>query len=162
MANKYDSDEPEIYFDEEFDYGNHKQTFDRTVDDLSDFINGCARSRRIRTCEWDGQNEDLTKSGTTHSHSEAPQTLSNGYLRTLCPRQRQSIAMPYDAQKIQAYPRKATDIKRAPQVSVFLKYLRDAGIDNFWREAELADNYYKEKGIMVTYYGYSPARMTPT
>jgi hypothetical protein len=99
MANKYDSDEPEIYFDEEFDYGNHKQTFDRTVDDLSDFINGCARSRRIRTCEWDGQNEDLTKSGDNAFPFRAPQTLSNGYLRTLCPRQRQSIAMPYDAQK---------------------------------------------------------------
>lgn len=161
MANKYDSDEPEIYFDEEFDYGNHKQTFDRTVDDLSDFINGCARSRRIRTCEWDGQNEDLTKSGDNafpfRGSSDSQQWVSQNLMST-------STAINCNAlrrSKIQAYPRKATDIKRAPQVSVFLKYLRDAGIDNFWREAELADNYYKEKGIMVTYYGYSPARMIP-
>ena len=161
MANKYDSDEPEIYFDEEFDYGNHKKTFDRTVDDLSDFIEGCARSRRIRTCDWVGRNDDLTKSGDTafpfKGSADSQQWVSQNLMST-------STAINLNAlrrSQIQAYPRKAADIERAGQVSVLLKYFRDAGVDNFWRESELADNYYKEKGIMVTYYGYSPPRMVP-
>ncbi len=161
MANKYDSDEPEIYFDEEFDYGNHKETFDRTVDDLSDFIEGCARSRRIRTCDWVGRNDDLTKSGDTafpfKGSADSQQWVSQNLMST-------STAINLNAlrrSQIQAYPRKAADIERAGQVSVLLKYFRDAGVDNFWRESELADNYYKEKGIMVTYYGYSPPRMVP-
>ena len=161
MANKYDSDEPEIYFDEEFDYGNHKETFDRTVDDLSDFIEGCARSRRIRTCDWVGKNDDLTKSGDTafpfKGSADSQQWVSQNLMST-------STAINLNAlrrSQIQAYPRKAADIERAGQVSVLLKYFRDAGVDNFWRESELADNYYKEKGIMVTYYGYSPPRMVP-
>ena len=161
MVNKNDSDEPEIYFDEEFDYGNHKQIFDRTVDDLSEFIEGCARSRRIRTCEWDGQNYDLTKNGDNafpfKGSADSRQWVSQNLMST-------STAINLNALRraqINAYPRKASDVERASQVSVLMKYFRDDGVANFWREAELADNYYKEKGIMVTYYGYSPPRMVP-
>lgn len=160
MANKYDSDEPEIYF-EEFDYGNHKQTFDQTVDDLSDFIEGCARSRRIRTCKWDGQSDTLVKNGDNafpfKGSSDSQQWVSQNLMST-------STAINCNAlrrSQVQAYPRKALDVDRASQVSVMLKYFRDAGVANFWREAELVDNYGKEKGFMVTYYGYSPPRMVP-
>ena len=48
MQKNYDSDEPEIYFEEEFDYTNHKTVFEETVDDLSDFIETCERSRRVK------------------------------------------------------------------------------------------------------------------
>lgn len=160
MPEHYDSQEPEVYF-EDFDYQNHKSTFDRTVDDLSDYIDGCARSRRIRTCEWDGQNYELTKTGDNafphKGASDAQVWLAQGLMST-------STAINMNAlrrSQIRAYPRKATDVARGSQVSVFLKYLRDSGIENFAREAELADNYYKEKGIMVTYYGYSSPRMVP-
>lgn len=157
----YSDQEPEIYFEEDFNYQNHKETFDRTVDDLTDYIDNCAQARRIRDCEWDSKNEDLTKVGSEsfpfNGAADTEQWLSQGLMST-------STAININAlrrSQIQAYPRKATDVKRASEVSVFLKYLRDAGIDNFWREAELADNYYKEKGIMVTYYGYAPSRMIP-
>ena len=157
----YTDQEPDVYFEEDFNYQNHKETFDRTVDDLSDFIENCAQSKRIRNCEWVGKNDDLVKTGDNafpfKGSADTEQWLSQGLMST-------STAINMNAlrrSQIQAYPRKATDVERASQVSVFLKYLRDAGIDNFWREAELADNYYKEKGIMVTYYGYAPARLVP-
>lgn len=157
----YSYDEPEIYFEEDFNYQNHKETFDRTVDDLSDFIDNCAKSRRIRDCDWDAKNDDLTKDGENafpfKGAADTEQWVAQSLMST-------STAINMNAlrrSQITAYPRKSTDIQRATQVSVFLKYLRDAGIDNFWREAELADNYYKEKGIAVTYYGYSAPRMVP-
>lgn len=37
---------------------------------------------------------------------------------------------------------------------MFLKYLWDVGIENFWWEVELVDNYFKEIGLMVIYFGY--------
>lgn len=161
MQKNYDSDEPEIYFEEEFDYTNHKTVFEETVDDLSDFIETCERSRRIRTCDWQGQNDNLTKSGDNafpfNGASDSQVWLAHGLMST-------STAININAlrrSQIQAYPRKATDVERASQVSVFLKYLRDAGIENFWREAELADNYLKETGLMVTYFGYGAPRMVP-
>ena len=157
----YSDQDPEIYFEKDFDYTNHKETFDRTVDDLSDYIDNCAQARRIRDCDWDSKNDDLTKAGENafpfKGAADTEQWLAQGLMST-------STAINMNAlrrSQIQAYPRKATDVSRASQVSVFLKYLRDAGVDNFYREAELADNYYKEKGIAVTYYGWSPSRMVP-
>ena len=157
----YSDQDPEIYFEDDFDYTNHKETFDRTVDDLSDFIDNCAQAMRVRNCEWDTKNEDLTKTGSEafpfNGAADTEQWLCQQLSST-------STAINMNAlrrSQIQAYPRKATDVNRSSQVSVFLKYLRDAGIDNFWREAELADNYRKNKGIMVTYYGYAPPRMVP-
>lgn len=161
MPTKYDNDEAEVYFDEEFDYQQHKETFDQTVDDLSDYQARCQESRNIRTCTWEGQDDNLTKSGDNafpfNGSSDAQVWLSHGLMNT-------STAINVSAlrrSQIRAYPRKATDIERSSQVSVFLKYLRDAGVDNFWREAELADSFCKEKALMVTYYGYSPSRMVP-
>ena len=161
MPTKYDNDEAEVYFDEEFDYQQHKETFDQTVDDLSEYQRRCQESRNIRTCTWNGQDANLTKTGENafpfNGSSDSQVWLSHGLMNT-------STAINMNAlrrSQIRAYPRKATDIERSSQVSVFLKYLRDAGVDNFWREAELADSFCKEKALMVTYYGYRAPRMVP-
>ena len=161
MPKNFNSDEAEVYFEEEFNYQLHKETFDQTVDDLSEYQRRCQESRSIRTCTWEGQNEDLTKSGDNafpfDGSADSQVWLSHGLMNT-------STAINMSALRraqIRAYPRKATDVERSSQVSVFLKYLRDAGIDNFWREAELADSFLKEKALMVTYYGWRPSRMVP-
>jgi len=161
MPDMDDQHESEVYFEEDFDYQKHKDLFESTVDDLSEYIEKCKRARRIRTCDWDGKNQNLTKDsedafpfpGASDSEVWLAQDLMS-----------KSTAINMNALRraqIQAYPRKATDVKRASEVSVLLKYFRDAGIENFWREAELADNYDKEKGIMVTYYGYCPPKYVP-
>ena len=161
MPKNFNSDEAEVYFEEEFNYQLHKETFDQTVDDLSEYQRRCQESRSIRTCTWEGQNEDLTKSGDNafpfKGSADSQVWLSHGLMNT-------STAINMSALRraqIRAYPRKATDVERASEVSVILKYFRDAGIDNFWREAELADSFNKEKALMVTYYGWRPSRMVP-
>jgi hypothetical protein len=156
-----DQSEPEVYFNEkEFDYENFKETFDRDADDLSTYQGRCSDSSDIRRCEWVGKTPDLKKNSEnafpykgasdTEVHLVEHKISTNNAIKSNARRKSQ----------IKAYPRRAEDIERASNVSVFLKWLRDSGIPSFPREMELADNYGEEKGIMVAYCDYLAPRKT--
>ena len=86
MPKNFNSDEAEVYFEEEFNYQLHKETFDQTVNDLSGYQKRCQESRNIRTCTWEGQNDDLTKSGANafpfNGSADSQVWLSHGLMNT--------------------------------------------------------------------------------
>jgi len=154
-----DRDESEIYYDEDFDYTQFKETFDEDVDNLSDFIKRCSDSSDIRRCDWAGKTPDLKKSSETafpfKDASDTEVHLAEYHIAS-------QVAINENALRkstIKAYPRTAQDIQRATEVTVLLKWFRDAGIPEFWQQMEKADNYAQEKSLRVAYCDYkSPTK----
>jgi len=153
-----DSDESEIYF-QEFDYDQHKETFDADVDSLSDFIKRCSDSSDIRHCQWEGKSSDLKKSGETafpfQGASDTEVHLAEFHIAS-------QVAINENALRkstIKAYPRTIKDVARSAEVTAFMRWLRDAGIKDFWQQMEKADNYAQEKSLRVAYCDYrSPTK----
>jgi hypothetical protein len=153
-----DSDESEIYF-QKFDYDQHKETFDADVDSLSDFIKRCSDSSDIRHCQWEGKSSDLKKSGETafpfQGASDTEVHLAEFHIAS-------QVAINENALRkstIKAYPRTIKDVARSAEVTAFMRWLRDAGIKDFWQQMEKADNYAQEKSLRVAYCDYrSPTK----
>jgi len=155
MAKSYSdrSDEPEIYYSDDFDYDNFKQTYNDDVNDLRSYIDRCEKNRDVINCEWAGKNADLKKGEGAFPHEGASDTevflvkqkiRNNDALRSNALRK----------STIRAFPRESTDMERTAEVSVFLRWLRDNGIPNFKQEMELAGYYGDESGLMVSYCGW--------
>ena len=155
MAQSYSdrSDEPEIYFSEDFDFDNFKQTYNDDVDDLRAYVDRCEKNRDVINCAWEGKSPDLKKGEGAFPHEGASDTevflvkqkiRNNDALRTNALRK----------STIRAYPRESSDVDRSAEVSVFLRWLRDNGIPNFQQEMELSGYYGDETGLMVTYCGW--------
>ena len=155
MAQSYSdrSDEPEIYFSEDFDFDNFKQTYNDDVDDLRAYVDRCEKNRDVINCAWEGKSSDLKKGEGAFPHEGASDTevflvkqkiRNNDALRTNALRK----------STIRAYPRESSDVDRSAEVSVFLRWLRDNGIPNFQQEMELSGYYGDETGPMVTYCGW--------
>jgi len=155
MAQSYSdrSDEPEIYFSEDSDFDNFKQTYNDDVDDLRAYVDRCEKNRDVINCAWEGKSSDLKKGEGAFPHEGASDTevflvkqkiRNNDALRTNALRK----------STIRAYPRESSDVDRSTEVSVFLRWLRDNGIPNFQQEMELSGYYGDETGLMVTYCGW--------
>ena len=155
MAQSYSdrSDEPEIYFSEDFDFDNFKQTYNDDVDDLRAYVDRCEKNRDVINCAWEGKSPDLKKGEGAFPHEGASDTevflvkqkiRNNDALRTNA----------LSKSTIRAYPRESSDVDRSAEVSVFLRWLRDNGIPNFKQEMELSGYYGDETGLMVTYCGW--------
>jgi len=114
MAQSYSdrSDEPEIYFSEDFDFDNFKQTYNDDVDDLRAYVDRCEKNRDVINCAWEGKSSDLKKGEGALPHEGASDTevflvkqkiRNNDALRTNALRK----------STIRAYPRESSDVDRS-------------------------------------------------
>jgi len=148
-------DQPDIYYEENsFDYGKYLDTYQDDNLDLTTYRDKCAKNSDLRRNRWAGKTDNLKKSSeTAFPHKGASDTE----VYTIDKAIQNHVAMCMNAlrrSKIMAYPREASDVERSGEVSSFLRYMRDGGIKNFYREMELSASYGAEKGIMVTYTGW--------
>lgn len=155
-----DKDESEIYYQEdEFDYNQFKETFDSDVDSLADFIKRCSDSADIRHCQWEGKTSDLKKSSETafpfQDSSDTEVHLAEYHISS----QNAINEIALRRSMINAYPRNMDDVGRAGDVASMLKWLRDAGVPDFYPQMEKAGNYSQEKSLRVAYCDYkSPTK----
>ena len=153
--NQGKGDQPDIYYEENsFDYGKYLDTYQDDNLDLTTYRDKCAKNSDLRRNRWAGKTDNLKKSSAT---AFPHQGASDTEVYTVDKAIQNHIAMCMNAlrrSKIMAYPREASDVERSGEVSSFLRYMRDGGIKNFYREMELSASYGAEKGIMVTYTGW--------
>ncbi|MEE9402675.1 MAG: hypothetical protein V3V47_05690 [Desulfobacteria bacterium] len=148
------------YYDNKADYNTIKEWYDRDVNDLGWYFDKCSRNYDATRQEWAGKTDDLKKN---QEDAFPHQGASDTEVRLIQQLIRKGVALDMNAlqsSRIQAYPRGADDLERASEVSLLLKWFRDAGVPNFRREMELASNYGKEKGIMATYVGWKKQKST--
>lgn len=156
--NQGKGDQPDIYFEENsFDYAKYLDTYQDDNLDLTAYRDKCSRNSDLRRNRWTNKRDDLKKGAGGFPHEGASDTE----VFTVDKAIQNHVAMCMNAlrgSKIMAYPREASDVERSGEVSAFLRYMRDGGIKNFYREMELAASYGAEKGIMITYTGWEEKR----
>lgn len=151
--------QPVIYFEEDdFDYSKFLDVYNNDNTDLTAYRQKTAQNQDLRRNRWTGKTDDLKKSAAdAFPHTGASDTE----VFTVDMAIQNHVAMCMNAlrrSKIMAYPREASDVERSGEVSAFLRYMRDGGIKSFYREMELAASYGAEKGIMITYTGWTEKR----
>ena len=149
-------DQPEIYFEEDhFDYGKFKDTYDNDNLDLTSYRYKCKQNKDLRGNRWAGKSDNLKKMGdNAYPHEGAADTENFLIDRSI----QNYVAMTQTALKksrTAAGPRESSDASRAAAVGVMVQWMRDAGIPSFPREMELAASFGAEKGLMVTYCGWT-------
>lgn len=159
MPKKLTKDNTEFtYLENDVDYSVLKEWYDRDVNDLGYYFDRCSKNHDFRRQHWAGKSDDLKKN---QEDAVPHQGASDTEVRLVEQMIRKGVSQEMNAlqrSQIRAYPRGADDTQRAGEVSLLLKWFRDAGIPNFMREMELASNYGKEKGVMITYCGWKPKR----
>lgn len=143
----------DIYIDE-FNFTKFKGVYDNDVDDVRWYNEKCSRNKDIRKNKWAGKSDDLKKGAEDAFPYEGAsdtevftcdRSISNGVAL---------IGEGLSRSVIRASARESTDAQRSSEVTVMLKWMRDAGIRNWDREMELAASFWLEKGIAATYCGW--------
>ena len=144
------------YLEDEVNYSVLQEWYRRDVNDLGYYFDKCSKNYDFRRQYWAGKSDDLKKN---QEDATPHQGASDTEVRLIEQMIRKGVSQEMNAlqrSQIRAYPRGADDVDRAGEVSLLLKWFRDSGIPNFMREMELASNYGKEKGLMITYCGWKP------
>lgn len=131
------------------------RAFEQCVNDNEWYSQNCRSNYDYRRNFWPGKSDDLRKHGAgafpwdgaadseTHVINERINAYVALFLNSL------------DKANIRAYPVAADDLGRAKVVSSFLKWMIASYIPDFRRQMELVANYGLEKGIMVSYVGWT-------
>lgn len=152
-SNKDNAESQQDIYVDEFDFNKFKDVYDRDVDDIRWYVEKCTRNRDYRKNKWAGKSDDLKKQDVD---SFPYQYASDTEVYTIDRSIQNGVALAMNGMnrsQIRAYPRTAEDAERSAEVSVMLRWMRDAGIQSFQRESELACSYWLEKGLAVTYCG---------
>jgi len=162
MTQNQDSNgQQDIYIDD-FDINKFKDIYDKDVSDLEFYLEKCNQNRDIRKNKWAGKSDDLKK----HDDDAFPYKYASDTEVFTADRAIQNgVALCVNGMnrsQIRAYPRESTDVARAAEVSVMLKWMRDSGIKNFQRDMELAASYWFEKGLAITYCGWQKKNQSVT
>ena len=126
-----------------------KNAYDRTVNDLSWYLESTRDSFDYRRCIWPGKSKDLRKHGADAfpfegaSDTEVP--LINERINTYVALCISSLSRA----NIRAYPVEVGDLQRSRVTSAFLKWMVSTYIKDFRRQMELGANYLFERGMMV-------------
>ena len=132
-----------------------RQAYQTTDSDLESYYHLCRTSYDDRRNWWPGKSRDLRKHGADAFPWEGASDLESHVIDERVTRLVSLFMSALNRANIQAFPVEVSDVPRAKVVSNFLKWMTTSGyIPRFKREAELAANYFLERGVMITYCGW--------
>lgn len=132
-----------------------RQAYQTTSNELSAYYDVCRTSYDDRRNWWPGKSRDLRKHGADAFPWDGASDLESHVIDERVTRLVSLFMSALNRANIQAFPVEVADVPRSKVVSNFLKWMTKSGyIPRFKREAELAANYFLERGIMITYCGW--------
>ena len=156
----HNSSDPELLFvSKEPDINYLRDTYRETQSDLGEWIDRRQRDYDVRNCIWAGKSNDFKK------HSADSQTgevfpwdgASDQEIRMVDNQVNKCVAMSLNAIRqahLVATPVESNDIARANVISMFVRWLVNSKMDDFYEQVELGLNHFFEKGMMVHYVYY--------
>lgn len=137
-----------------------KDAYDKTIEDLSWYIEGCEEGYKWRRNMWGGKSRDLRKHGPDafpwDGASDAEAQVVSVRIKTYV----DMFMAALQRANVRAYPVEAGDLQRSQVTSSFLKWMISSYIPQFKRHMELAANNLMERGIAVTYVGWEKEAQT--
>lgn len=135
--------------------------YEDTIRELGTYFDLCRESYEDRHSWWPGQTRDLKKQGAAAFPWKGASDIE---IHLIEERIRYLIALDMNAlqrSNVVANPVQADDIAKSEIVSSFMKWMTSSGyIPRFMVEAELSANYLLERGIAITYVGWT--KKSPT
>ena len=156
----HNSSDPELLFvSKEPDINYLRDTYRETQSSLGEWIDRRQRDYDVRNCIWAGKSNDFKK------YSANPETgevfpwpgASDQEIRMVDNQINKCVAMSLNAVRqahIVATPVESSDIARANVISMFVRWLVNTKMDDFYDQVELGLNHLFEKGMMVHYVYY--------
>ena len=153
------SDPELLYVSKDPDIGYLSETFLKTQNDLGEWIDRRQRDYDVRNCMWNGKSDDFKK----HSKLSATGDVfpwdgaSDQEIRMVDNQINKCVAMVMNAARqahIVATPVESGDIERANVISMFLRWLINTKMEEFYDQLELGLNHFFEKGLMCHYVWY--------
>jgi hypothetical protein len=153
------SDPELLYVSKEPDINYLAETYRKTQADLGEWLDRRQRDYDVRNCMWSGKSDDFKK------HSNLSQTgdvfpwdgASDQEIRMVDNQINKCVAMVMNAVRqahIVATPTESGDIERANVISMFLRWLINTKMEEFYDQLELGLNHFFEKGLMCHYVWY--------
>ncbi len=135
------------------------EAYKRTQSDLGEWLDRRQRDYDVRNCLWAGKSDDFKKHSSQHSTGEVfPWEGASDQEQRMCDELINCrVAMSMNAIRrghIIATPTESSDVERANVVSMFLRWLINSKMQEFYPEIELGLNHLFEKGMMVHYAWY--------
>jgi len=153
------SDPELLYVSKEPDIGYLSETFRKTQSDIGEWLDRRQRDYDVRNCLWAGKSDDFKK----HSKLSATGDVfpwdgaSDQEIRMVDNQINKCVAMVMNAVRqahIVATPIESGDIERSNVISMFLRWLINAKMEEFYDQLELGLNHFFEKGLMCHYVWY--------
>lgn len=153
------SDPELLYVSKEPDVNYLAETYRRTQADLGEWLDRRQRDYDVRNCMWSGKSDDFKK----HSNLSATGEVfpwdgaSDQEIRMVDNQINKCVAMVMNAVRqahIVATPIESGDIERANVISMFLRWLINTKMEEFYDQLELGLNHFFEKGLMCHYVWY--------
>ena len=153
------SDPELLYVSKEPDIAYLAEAYKRTQSDLGEWLDRRQRDYDTRHCLWAGKSDDFKKHASQSSTGEVfPWPgASDQEIHMADELINLRVAMSMNAIRrghIIATPTESNDVERANVVSMFLRWLINSKMDEFYPEIELGLNHFFEKGMMVHYCWY--------
>ena len=153
------SDPELLYVSKEPDIAYLAEAYKRTQSDLGEWLDRRQRDYDTRHCLWSGKSDDFKKHASQSSTGEVfPwESASDSEVRMADELISCRVAMSMNAIRrghIVATPTESNDVERANVVSMFLRWLINSKMQEFYPEVELGLNHLFEKGMMVHYCWY--------
>jgi len=153
------SDPELLYVSKEPDIAYLSEAYKRTQSDLGEWLDRRQRDYDVRNCLWAGKSDDFKKHANQHSTGEVFPWIgaSDQEVRMADELISCRVAMSMNAIRrghIIATPTESSDVERANVVSMFLRWLINSKMQEFYPEIELGLNHLFEKGMMVHYAWY--------
>ena len=152
--------DPELlYVSKEPDINYLAETYRRTQADLGEWLDRRQRDYDVRNCMWSGESDDFKKHSNLSSTGDVfPwDGASDQEIRMVDNQINKCVAMVMNAVRqahIVATPVESGDIERANVISMFLRWLINTKMEEFYDQLELGLNHFFEKGLMCHYVWY--------
>jgi hypothetical protein len=149
------ADESMIYAEEEPDIQALTDAYNSALLDNDTYFDSCRQSYDDRRNIWPGKSTDLRKHGANAFPWEG---ASDQEVNVVGERIDSYVAMFTQAlsrSHIKAFPTSVASMPRAGVVSGFLKWMLSSYIPDFKGQMELGGNYLLEKGLMISYVGWT-------
>ena len=153
------SDPELLYVSKEPDINYLAETYRRTQADLGEWLDRRQRDYDVRNCMWSGKSDDFKKHSNLSSTGDVfPwDGASDQEIRMVDNQINKCVAMVMNAVRqahIVATPVESGDIERANVISMFLRWLINTKMEEFYDQLELGLNHFFEKGLMCHYVWY--------
>lgn len=144
-----------FYVEDDVDIESLKTQVQSDEDDNGGYRSQTQEAYDRRHALWPGKNMSLRKEGSNSLPWEGASDQEVRLVENVIKKYVGLFMTGLQQGNVRVFPTEASDTEKSQRLAMFVRWLRDQGVQGFTEKMELAANYLLEKGIAVAYCGFS-------